>query len=149
MRNLDLPPIWLLVFAVVAWILARLEPSSLGLGGGWSVVAGLVLLAAGVAAITLAVTTMRRHRTAVRPRAQASHLVTGGAFALSRNPIYLGAAAILAGIALLLDSPLALLLVPAYVLLIDRRFVLSEEAGLQAAFGPEFQAYRARTRRWL
>jgi protein-S-isoprenylcysteine O-methyltransferase Ste14 len=42
-----------------------------------------------------------------------------------------------------------LILVPIFMAVIRTRFILGEEAGLRARFGPAFEAYAARTRRWL
>jgi protein-S-isoprenylcysteine O-methyltransferase Ste14 len=33
--------------------------------------------------------------------------------------------------------------------IIQNRFILGEEAGLRARFGPDFEAWAARTRRWI
>jgi protein-S-isoprenylcysteine O-methyltransferase Ste14 len=46
-------------------------------------------------------------------------------------------------------SALALVLVPVFMVLIQNRFILAEEARLKAAFGPAFDAWAARTRRWI
>ena len=76
-------------------------------------------------------------------------LVTTGPFAISRNPIYLADALILMGLSLRWDAPIGVLLVPAFVWLITRRFILAEEARLSDHFGAAFDAYRKDTRRWL
>jgi protein-S-isoprenylcysteine O-methyltransferase Ste14 len=44
---------------------------------------------------------------------------------------------------------LALPLLPAFVWIITRRFILPEEARLRAAFGAEFDRWAARTPRWI
>ena len=88
-------------------------------------------------------------RTTVIPRRNPAALVTGGVFRLTRNPIYLGDAALLTGAILWWDAPAALPLVPAFVWLITRRFIRDEEARLRAAFGADFDRWAARVRRWL
>jgi protein-S-isoprenylcysteine O-methyltransferase Ste14 len=92
---------------------------------------------------------MAAARTTVIPRRAPAALVTGGVFALSRNPIYLGDALVLAGAILWWDAPLALPLIPAFVAIITRRFILGEEAALARAFGPAWQAWSARVPRWI
>jgi protein-S-isoprenylcysteine O-methyltransferase Ste14 len=148
MRHLDLPPVWLLAHAVLALLLARVEPAGWGFGllSPWL---GVVLLLGGIGLILAAVAQMRRFRTAVMPRRDASRLLSTGLFARSRNPIYLGMALILLGLGVVLDAPLALLAVPAFVLLIQVRFIRGEEASLARLFGPDFERYRATTRPWL
>ena len=40
-------------------------------------------------------------------------------------------------------------LIPVFVMLVTRRFILGEEARLRARFGTQFDQFAARTRRWL
>ena len=75
-------------------------------------------------------------------------LVTTGVFALSRNPIYVAFAMVLAGEFLILPNLLLLLYVFAGVALFHRQ-VLREEAYLAAHYGNEYQTYRRRVRRYL
>ncbi len=142
MKWIDLPPIWLLVFAVLTWfsktILTLPLPTWLG--------TGLVIF--GIALMVLAVLQMTRKRTTPIPHMQPSALVDDGIFGFSRNPIYLGDALVLAGLSLRWDAPLGLLLVPVFMWVIQTRFIIAEEARLRDAFGPAFVAYRAKTRRW-
>ena len=56
---------------------------------------------------------------------------------------------ILTGAILWLDAVLALPLVFSFVWLIQTRFIRDEETRLTEAFGPEFDLWAARTRRWL
>ena len=68
---------------------------------------------------------------------------------MTRNPIYVAMALMLAGWALWSGSVLGLVLVPLFQRIITRRFILGEEQRLRAAFGQRAEAYIARTRRWL
>lgn len=142
MKWIDLPPIWLLVFAVLTWfsknILTLPLPTWLG--------TGLVIF--GIALMVMAVLQMTRKRTTPIPHMQPSALVDDGIFGFSRNPIYLGDAIVLAGLSLRWDAPLGLLLVPVFMWVIQTRFIIAEEARLKDAFGPAFVAYQAKTRRW-
>jgi protein-S-isoprenylcysteine O-methyltransferase Ste14 len=96
-----------------------------------------------------AVVQMYRAKTTIIPRHDASQLVTGGVFSLSRNPIYLGDALVLAGFALYWGAWPSLVLVPVFMWLISWRFIEGEEAKLRHAFGQAFHAYEKETRRWL
>ena len=149
MSRLDLPPIWLLAHGLLAWILARLDPWRLSFGGPWADFAAGLLMGGGLLLILVAVMQMRRHRTAVMPRREASVLLATGVFRRSRNPIYLGMAVILLGWVLRLDAPLALPLLPVFVWIIERRFILGEESALARAFPRDWERYRQATRRWL
>lgn len=146
LREIDIPPSWLVLHIGAAWVLSLLSPPVFG-GLGRVLGPGLVLL--GAALMGLAVAEMARSRTTVIPRRDPSALVTSGVFGLSRNPIYLADAVILAGAILWLDAVLALPLLFSFVWLIQTRFIRDEEARLTEAFGPEFDLWAARTRRWL
>ena len=148
MKWIDIPPVWLIASLALAW---GLRGPALGLSFDFpatSLLAGL-LVGAGLVLMLLAVTEMRKHRTTVMPHLAPTALVQSGIFRRSRNPIYLGDTLILTGLILYWNAPLALPLIPAFVWLIDRRFVRPEEARLRAAFGPAFARYCETTRRWL
>lgn len=146
-ERIDVPPLWLALFAALAWAQPRLLPF-LGFGA-WGNAAGWTVIGLGLALMVLSIPEFRRHRTTVVPHREPSALVTTGVYRLSRNPIYLADALILAGLCLIWDAVLGLLLVPAFAQLIDLRFIRPEEDRLRAAFGPAFEAWAARTRRWL
>lgn len=145
MAWIDLPPLWLALALLCAWAVGAAVPVAVP-GGA---VAGVGLAGLGAALMAAAVVQMTLARTTVIPRRNPSALVTGGVFAFSRNPIYLGDALILGGAILGWDAILALPLLPAFVVLIDRRFIRDEEARLRAGFGAEFDLWAARTGRWV
>lgn len=147
MKLLDWPPIWLVGFLVLVFALDRVLPFGImGPGGRW-IGAGLVV--GGIVLMLLAVGQMSRARTTVIPRRQPDALVTTGIFQWSRNPIYLGDAMVLAGAILWWDVPLAAPLLVVFMWVIERRFILGEEARLRAGFGPAFDEWAARVRRWV
>lgn len=111
-------------------------------------IAGTVLIVGGLFIFTAALLQFRRHRTTVMPRETPVAMIDSGIYRLSRNPIYLADALFLAGAALWWDAA-SLLLVPLFVMIITRRFILGEEAVLRAVFGAAFDRYTAQTRRWL
>jgi protein-S-isoprenylcysteine O-methyltransferase Ste14 len=79
----------------------------------------------------------------------AAHLVATGAYRFSRNPMYVGFVAILAGIGLAAGSlPMLLSALPMFLYL-DCYVIAREEKYLTRRFGGEYEAYRARVRRWL
>jgi len=87
--------------------------------------------------------------TPIRPFEPSTALVTDGLFAWSRNPVYVAMIAALAGIAVVLGTPTPFLVIPVFAWIIRRRFIEVEEPMLEAAFGDEYRAYKARVRRWL
>ena len=146
LREIDIPPSWLALHLAAAWGLSLISPVVFGVAGDW---AGKALVLLGALVMVGAILQMARHRTTVIPRRDPSALVTSGLFSLSRNPIYLGDVLILLGAILWLDAVLALPLVFSFVWLIQTRFIRDEEARLTLAFGPEFDLWAARTRRWF
>ncbi|MFN6924242.1 MAG: methyltransferase family protein [Tabrizicola sp.] len=143
---LDLPPVWLAAHVLAAWGLSLISPRLFGSLGDWL---GTLLVGLGLLVMLGAAAQMALARTTVIPRRDPSSLVTTGLFAWSRNPIYLADALILTGAILWLDAILALPLLAGFVWLIQTRFIRDEEARLTAAFGPEFDLWAARTRRWF
>ncbi|HTV93441.1 MAG TPA: isoprenylcysteine carboxylmethyltransferase family protein [Verrucomicrobiae bacterium] len=75
-------------------------------------------------------------------------LITSGAFAITRNPIYVAFGLVLAGEFLIQPTWLMLVYLVAGVALFHRQ-VLREEAFMTAHYGPEFRAYAARVRRYV
>lgn len=145
---LDLPPLWLLLFI----LLARVQATRLPIGRldhpALDLLAGL-LIGGGVLLMAVAVVQMKQNHTTFMPHRHARHLVTNGVYSRSRNPIYLGDAMVLLGIVLHWSAWPSLFLVPLFVWLITDRFILEEEAWLREDFGPQFEEWSAKTRRWL
>ena len=110
--------------------------------------------AVALASLAMAGTASRRFRrsgTTVNPfhPERASVLVTDGANSVSRNPMYVGMAGLLAAHALWRGAWVAWLPVVGFVTLIDRRQIRAEESALSATFGTDYEAYRSSTPRWL
>lgn len=145
--TLDLPPLWLCLFLSVVWLMGQALAAPLFGMAGTALAGGL--LALGLGLMALALREMTRARTTFVPHRAPSRLVQSGVFRLSRNPIYLGDALVLLAGILWLDVPLALPLLPLFMLVIRERFIRDEEARLRAAFGVEFDDWATRVRRWL
>jgi protein-S-isoprenylcysteine O-methyltransferase Ste14 len=92
---------------------------------------------------------MARYRTALLPGGSTNTILDRGPFGRSRNPLYLGLIALDIALALLWPSSWALALLPVGVVALWWGAVLPEERYLGAKFGVEYDAYRARVRRWL
>ena len=92
---------------------------------------------------------MATRRTAILPGGATALVLRTGPFRVSRNPLYLGLIALDIAIALLAHSFWALVLVPVGVVALSWGAVRPEERYLSATFGAEYDAYRARVRRWL
>jgi protein-S-isoprenylcysteine O-methyltransferase Ste14 len=121
--------------------------------GGWPLLrlAAIGLALAGLAIAGAGALSFRRARTTVNPLkpADTTALVTSGTFALTRNPMYLGMALLLAGWAAWLGTPWALAGMALFVAWITRFQIVPEERVLARLFGADFEAYRLRVRRWI
>jgi len=109
----------------------------------------LVPAATGFGLAIWAAVTFRRHHTTAHPFRKADALVISGPFAISRNPIYLGMALVLLGLAIGLGTAAPFLVVPVFMALIGRLIIGDEEAMLTETFGAEYDAYTKRVRRWF
>ena len=112
----------------------------LGIGGP-AVLAGLAVAGSGAR-------TLVRLGTNINPMQPSLALATEGAFARTRNPLYVGWGLAFAGVAigLALDWVL-LLLLPSFVVL-HYGVVLAEERYLERKFGDRYRHYKARVPRY-
>ncbi|MHB1587023.1 MAG: methyltransferase [Acidiferrobacteraceae bacterium] len=110
---------------------------------------GWPLIALGVLCWTSAFRMMRRANTPVNPYKPSTALVTAGPYGLSRNPLYVAAALVYVGIALLLNALWAIVLLPLVLIVMTCGVIAREERLLERKFGAAYQEYKARVRRWI
>ena len=149
MKWIDIPPVWLLAAVIATWFIGQAQPFGLSLDFPITQLLGGLLVGAGIILMALAAMEMRKQRTTIIPHKEADSLVTSGIFKRTRNPIYLGDAAILAGLALRWDAVLALVLVPIFIWIIEKRFIILEEDMLRRKFRADFAHYEQKSRRWV
>ena len=90
-----------------------------------------------------------RAGTPVIPYKPSTALVVDGPYRFSRNPIYLGMAALYVGLAFLLGWMWALVLLPVALVAVDRLIIAREEPYLERRFGQPYVEYKQRVRRWI
>ncbi|MBY6114809.1 isoprenylcysteine carboxylmethyltransferase family protein [Mameliella alba] len=149
LKWIDMPPVWLVGALGLAWFQKTYFAMGLGFGPVVADLLGGVLVGGGGILMGLALFEMRRHRTTVIPHREAERLVSSGIFKRSRNPIYLGDVLILTGMILYWDAVLSLPLIPVFVWVIERRFILPEEDRLRRKFRAGFARYERDVRRWV
>ena len=142
------PPILFVLALGIGWATHWLVPLSLGPFPGQTVLGG-ALAALGVIPVAAAVVQFIRAGTNIPTYRPAVALVTDGLYRFSRNPIYAGLLTGLAGLALILDNPWLLALVPVCSVVLTLAVIRPEERHLAARFGADYRAYCARTRRWF
>jgi protein-S-isoprenylcysteine O-methyltransferase Ste14 len=111
--------------------------------------AGAILAAAAAALLVGALGRFRRAGTAVEPWRPSTVLVTDGVYRFTRNPIYLALALLYVGLALAVDSVVALCLLPPLLALVQVGVIAREERYLEGKFGHKYRRYLASVRRWL
>lgn len=143
-----IPPVWVAVSLMVMTGLhlyvpiREIVPSPVRFGG-------LVLIVLGLSLVVWPARMFARLKTTIRPFEESSALVTAGPYRVTRNPIYLGMTALLLGSAILFGSLAPFLVVPLFVALIDRVFIIGEEGMLRATFAEDYDEYCRQVRRWI
>jgi protein-S-isoprenylcysteine O-methyltransferase Ste14 len=142
------PPIWLVIGLLSVFSLAEFLPSPSFLSAAAQVVGSIVIFV-GLLLLLLAGNLFKRADTDMIPFKNVSALVTTGIYRYTRNPMYLGMAAILLGCGLTVGAAASLLVAPAFMIIIQMRFIRPEEAMLLDLFPEQFVQYRTEVRRWL
>jgi protein-S-isoprenylcysteine O-methyltransferase Ste14 len=143
-----LPPVIALLCAGGAVGLGLLFPEPRLLPNPWNWLgAGLIAAAAGL--IACALRTFHARGTTPVPHETPSALAAEGPYRFTRNPMYLGLATALVGVALIVGSAAALAGPAVFVVAIDRAFIAREERVLEGLFGQAYLDYKARVRRWF
>src|SRR3954468_886021 len=75
--------------------------------------------------------------------------VASGPYRYVRNPMYVGAAAVIMGAGLVVSSPSIVMLGIAFLLTMHLFVVIFEEPALAKKFGPSSGQYRPSVHRWL
>jgi protein-S-isoprenylcysteine O-methyltransferase Ste14 len=151
-----IPLVWavlvLLILAAAPWAVAKLGPHY-----GWSRagpatwnLAGLVAVAIGLVWYVWCLAFhFRSYRAAVRIGFTPPHLVVGGPYQYSRNPMYVGGLSAWLGWTVFYGSPAVLtglvLLWSAFTF----RVIPHEERQLEALFAEEYLEYKRSVRRWI
>jgi protein-S-isoprenylcysteine O-methyltransferase Ste14 len=143
------PPIWAILALVGAYFASELSPFNTW--PSWrSMPLGAIIFVLGMIGPVIAITQFRSAGTEVSPTSEVNHhLVVSGIYRFTRNPMYLGLTIASLGTAIFFGRPL-MFVVPLFVSAITNWiFIPFEEAKMRRQFGPEFDAYTRRVRRWF
>lgn len=132
----------LLTWPIAAWTLGPRAPST----AEWWLGTALVV---GGAALRLAAARCIGRGARVHSAAARGGLSTTGPYALTRNPLYLSAAIVLAGLALHAGAAWQAGVLFAAVIVAYTLVVLHEESILRRTSGEEFVAYACAAPRWI
>ena len=143
-----MPPVYLLA-AILAMIgLHYFLPGTTLIESPWRWLGAAILLG-GLGVGFAAVRLFSKYRTTIKPGEVSTHFMTDGPYRFTRNPIYLGMAMIPAGVATMLGTATPWLVLPVFIAVIARNVIPLEEAVMARTFGADYEAYRARVRRWI
>jgi protein-S-isoprenylcysteine O-methyltransferase Ste14 len=144
------PPILFVAALILAWLLGRTFPLNWpGLDDWPARLVGYSLGAAGLALVIWGLLSLLRARTTFQPNRQAVRLVTEGAFAFRRNPIYMGEVLLILGLAEPTHNVWFAAVAPLFAIAIQALAILPEERHLEERFGQDYLDYKERTRRWF
>jgi protein-S-isoprenylcysteine O-methyltransferase Ste14 len=146
-----LPPLIYLAGLVIGYLVEWLWPVPIAPGGLAVIVRviGVIAVLAGLWLIFSAATLFRSLGTEVDPHKPASVVAIDGPYRFTRNPMYLGMALVLAGLAFIGNALWPLIAVIPVVWWIQTQVIAKEEAYLERKFGAPYLALKARVRRWL
>jgi protein-S-isoprenylcysteine O-methyltransferase Ste14 len=143
------PPAVFVAALAVGGLLHWILPLRFAAEAGWRVPLGLAVVAAGFAVGAWTFAALVRTNQNPHPATPTPELIQSGPFRLSRNPIYVGMAAVQAGIGIAVGSVWILLLLIPAIAVVQRTVIEREEAYLERKFGESYRAYRGSVRRWL
>lgn len=144
------PPLIYVLGILAGWLLDRRWPFPItGSPSPVRAVIAALCLALWLALMGGAFVAFRRARTSIIPNRPATAFVIEGPYRFTRNPMYLGLAALYFGVTLFLDSWWPAILLPVVLLIVDRQVIRREERYLSGAFPAEYPEYCRRVRRWV
>ena len=110
---------------------------------------GAIVVAVGALLLAVANGTLRGAGENPLPWTATGQIVGTGLYAHTRNPMYLGMAIVMLGLAIVLHSAMGIVLVPVAMAVVGGTVIAREEAYLEEKFGEPYRAYLTRVRRWL
>ena len=136
-------------FVVAAVRLDRAAGRTLASGSAAHAAGYALVVAGSFLALTCAAYFVVRGEGTPAPFDAPRRFVASGPYRFARNPMYVGAIALLAGLALVLEAPSVLGLALAACFFSNLFVILVEEPGLARRFGESYAAYRRTTNRWI
>jgi protein-S-isoprenylcysteine O-methyltransferase Ste14 len=143
-----IPPILFLLCLATMVLLRWLWPINIVFPSPWRWL-GVLAIFVGIATGAMGARQFIKAKTNLRPFREADTLVTTGPFRYTRNPMYLGLALCLLGAWVLLAVLSPLIGVVVFLVVADRWYIQFEEQMLRRKFGPKFEDYCTRVRRWI
>lgn len=149
--ELRIPPLALfVVFGLTIWAVGTYFPAAnIALPGSQTIAFVSFLLGLGI--VSAGVFEFRRRKTTMSPFSpeRTASVVSSGIYRWSRNPMYLGMALVLFGLAVWRSSVPGFVVALLFCAYMTRFQIRPEERMLLKLFGAEYSAYLTRVRRWI
>lgn len=133
---------------IILMLMIGVLPMKPIIGFPWNLL-GLPILFFGIYVSLKAKKQFQKSKTPISPNASPTQLHQNGLYKITRNPMYLGIVIGLIGIALLSTRVTNLVFPIIYFFIMDRFFIIKEEANLEKEFGERFLDYKRKVRRWI
>lgn len=146
--TLPLPPTLFLLFLAAMTLVRIVFAETILLFYPWNL-AGIPLFVGGLLLSWLGARKFKRVGTNIHTFKEPDLFVTDHLYGFSRNPMYLGFALAIFGMAIVLGNPCSFAFALLFFVLLERCYIRYEERILEERFGEAYRAYRAKTRRWL
>ena len=145
------PPPLVYLLAVLAGGVLHVFVAPLPIALPWPLRIGLALASAGLgfALVAAAIGLFRRTGQDPKPWESTPEIISTGIYRYTRNPMYVGMAAVQTGIGIGWGNGWILAFVPLVLVIVYAIAVRHEEAYLTRKFGETYTSYKASVRRWI
>jgi len=147
-EHVPLPPLVYLAGIAAGFGVDWLIPVR-GLSPTTQLVVGVPIVVLAIALVLMSAWELQRAGTSPLHERPTTKVISRGLYGMSRNPIYVAMTLGSVGVAITADRLWVLAATVIAVLVIDRMVIVREETFLEAKFGDDYLAYKARVRRWI
>jgi protein-S-isoprenylcysteine O-methyltransferase Ste14 len=142
------PPLWYALAVLIGVLLDRRWPLPIA-AGPLTTIAGVFFVVGWMALSFTSIGRFRRSATSIVPHRPAGALVLSGPYHYTRNPMYVSLALLTIACGLFLATWWPIVLLVPTLAIVQQFVILPEERYLRRRFGPEYEAYTRRVRRWF
>jgi protein-S-isoprenylcysteine O-methyltransferase Ste14 len=148
-KVITMPPLIFIIGLLFGWGIDHIMPSPSFIPWPYGTILGVLTIVGALALVFWAAGTFKKEGTEVDPRRPSSKIVAEGPFKYSRNPMYVGMALVVCGVAFWMDSLWILIFLVPSLFFIRYGVIAREEKYLKNKFGEEYLAYKKKVRRWI
>ena len=142
------PPIIALVMIAIIYLSSLIiEPITFG----YQTLISILVIVIGLTCAIPSFRLFAKYKTTISPftPSETTALVTDGMYRYSRNPMYLGLVLLTIAATIFFGTWLGVVIVVAFIFLLNFLQILPEEEALLDIFGEEYVEYQKKVRRWI